>query len=1364
MKSHKFLFVLAVLMIALAQFMTAPAPVAAATLCDAAQFVADVTIPDGTLMQPGQAFTKTWRLKNIGSCAWETTYKLAFSSGESMGAATASQLASKVAPGQTIDITLNMTAPSVAGTYRSNWVLKNASGTAFGIGAAADKPFYVEIRVASSAGTGYDFAANAANANWSSGAGTLTFPGTDGDAKGFGLKLDTPKLETGTVDSSAGLLMFPQNTFNGYIQAQYPAFTVQSGDRFQSIINCEYNATSCYVNFRLDYQIGSNPVKTYWSFNEKYEGLYYRADLDLSALAGQDVKFILRVGTAGFATGDRALWGAPRIVRGMGGGTVTPSLTPSPTAIGPTKTPTPTSSISTCDRVSFVADVSVPDGMNFNPGTTFTKTWRLKNVGTCTWSTAYTLVFVSGDKLGGPDASALPQAVAPGQTIDISVPLTAPAATGTYRGYWQFKNAAGALFGIGANFDKPWWVDIRVVSGTLVPTFTPTATKTPTPTVTGPTKTPTPTSSVSTCDRVSFVADVSVPDGMNFNPGTTFTKTWRLKNVGTCTWSTAYTLVFVSGDKLGGPDASALPQAVAPGQTIDISVPLTAPAATGTYRGYWQFKNAAGALFGIGANFDKPWWVDIRVVSGTLVPTFTPTATKTPTPTVTGPTKTPTPTSSVSTCDRVSFVADVSVPDGMNFNPGTTFTKTWRLKNVGTCTWSTAYTLVFVSGDKLGGPDASALPQAVAPGQTIDISVPLTAPAATGTYRGYWQFKNATGLLFGIGAKFDKPWWVDIRVVGPTATPSITLTPTATTTPATATPTRTPTPTGQPVTLGYDFAANASSANWSSGAGALPFPGADGDARGFAIKFDTVQIETGGTDNSGAILTVPQNIYNGYIRGVYPAYSVKSGDKFQVMLGCQYSATLCYITYQLDYEENSVVKTFWSFSEKYEGQVYNASVDLSPLAGKTVKFILAVSAAGNATGDRALWVGPRISSSTGATTPTPTATPATTSWALYENPHGFSFKIPYPPNINAESPQKVHLTLPITAGTNLSEKYIDLVVTENASSCKTTLSGEDATKQQTVTFNGFSFNKQAGGDAGAGNYYTWSAYSTWRGTTCISMGFVLHSTNAANYPTPPPLFNETAESAVFTMIMDSFRLYYGPYAVMDVTTNDVLNIRAGAGTSNPVVASFPYNATNVTRTGPTSMISGSKWVEVKTPSNSLGWVNSFYLTEYVDKTAFCADSKIALLLADLKSAITTSDGDKFSGLVSPIHGVDIYNAAGGKRNTFTPALAQTAFTSTTSYDWGAAPASGLPVSGSFKDVILPKMLDVFNNAGYATYCETPKAGAVNWDGVWGGEYANIRYYSLNRPGELDWRTWVAGIEYIDAKPYVTVLMQFQWEP
>jgi hypothetical protein len=1178
------MFIVTLLAILTAQFMAAPTPASAATLCDAAQFVADVSIPDGTLMQAGQAFTKIWKIKNIGSCTWDTNYKVVFASGEAMGAVTSSALANKVAPGQTLEITMNMTAPSVAGTYRGNWWFKNAAGTAFGIGVNADKPFYVEIRVGSTGGTGYDFAANAANAVWTSSSGALTFPGTEGDSKGFGRKVDAPKLESGTVDPNAGLLMVPANTLNGYIQAQFEPFKVQSGDRFQAIVNCEYNATSCSVNFRLDYQIGTNAVKTLWSFNEAYEGLYYRPDINLSSLAGQEVKFILRVGAAGVAAGDRAMWVAPRIMRsGAGGPTNTPTVTPG----GPTNTPTPTSSVSTCDRVSFVADVNVPDGTNFNPGAVFTKTWRLKNVGTCTWNTSYSLVYVRGDKLGGADAVPMPQSVAPGQTVDVSIPLTSPAATGTYRGYWQFKNAAGKLFGIGLTYDKPWWVDIRVVGG---PTLTPTATVTPG----GPTNTPTPTSSVATCDRVTFVADVTVPDGANYAPGAAFTKTWRLKNAGTCTWSTSYSLVYVRGDKLGGADAVPMPKAVAPGQTVDVSVPLTAPAAAGTYRGYWQFKNASGLLFGIGAAFDKPWWVDIRVVGG---PTQTPTPTKTATATVTpgGPTFTPTPTSSTaSTCDRVAYVGDVSVPDGTLYAPGAVFTKTWRLKNVGTCTWSTSYTLVFVNGDKMGGPDAAILPKSVAPGQTIDISVPLTAPAAAGTYRGNWQFKNASGKLFGIGLTYDKPWWVEIRVSGPTATP--TLSPTAT-------------PTGSPT--------------------ATP---------------------------------------------------------------------------------------------------------------------------------------------TGSPTATPTATPTQGSvgWAEYENPYGFRFKIPDPPNISAESPKVVRLNLPITAGTNLVEKYIDLKVTENSTSCSVNLENEDTSKRQDVLFNGIPFKKQAGLGAAAGNQYDWTAYSTLNGTNCISLVFVLHSANIGNFPTPPPVFNYSAESAVFTTIMESFRLYSKPYAVIDVFSGDVLNVRSGAGTSNLIISTFPYNAINIQRTGPSAMAGGAKWVEVKTSTGGLGWVNSFYLTEYVDKTTFCADSKIPTLLTNLKNAITTSNGDQFASLVSPIHGLNVFYTSSGKRITFTQATAASAFTSTTSYDWGMGPGGGQQVLGSFKNIILPKLLDVFNNPGYTTYCETPKAGSVLWESAWGSENANIRYYSLYRPGtsgvDLDWRTWAAGIEYIDGIPYVTVLMQFVWEP
>src|SRR5690606_4615312 len=193
----------------------------------------------------------------------------------------------------TVDLTVDLTAPSNAGHYFGYWKFKSNSGGNFGIGSTANKSFWVEIRVGTSSGTGYDFTANAASAAWSSGAGALTFTGTDGNANGFAINQATPKLESGVTSAQAGILFAPNNVTNGYIQAVYPAFRVQSGDRFQATIGCEQGATQCYVAYRLDYQIGTGPVKTFWTFREKYEGLTYNVNLNLNSLAGQDVKFIL---------------------------------------------------------------------------------------------------------------------------------------------------------------------------------------------------------------------------------------------------------------------------------------------------------------------------------------------------------------------------------------------------------------------------------------------------------------------------------------------------------------------------------------------------------------------------------------------------------------------------------------------------------------------------------------------------------------------------------------------------------------------------------------------------------------------------------------------------------------------------------------------------------------------------------------------------------------------------------------------------------------------------------------------------------------------------------------------------------------
>lgn len=458
-----------VLMLALLLSPLAPvgAAPAAASTCDWVQFIADVTVPDGASYQPGVSFVKTWRLKNIGSCTWTTAYNLAFVSGDQLAAPALTALPRSVAPGQTVDVSAAMTAPSAQGTYRGYWQLKNASGVLFGLGSSANKSFWVEIKVSSGAPSAiYDFAANASAAQWSSGAGALSFPGTDGDARGYALKLDAPKLESGVTDGSAGLLTAPQNVTNGYIQGFYPAYTVQSGDRFQAIVGCEFGATACYVNFRLAYQLGSAAPVVLWSFNERYEGYTYLASVNLDALAGKNVNFILWVGAAGSATGDRALWGTPRIVRsGSGGVTVTP-VTPTITSTPGTPTATPNAG---CDRAAFIADVTVPDGSNFAPSASFLKTWRIKNVGSCVWNSSYSLIFQSGDQLGGPAAVAFPASAAPGQTVDLSVNLTAPASAGTYRGYWILKNAAGQIFGIGATYNKAFWVDIFVTGATATP-------------------------------------------------------------------------------------------------------------------------------------------------------------------------------------------------------------------------------------------------------------------------------------------------------------------------------------------------------------------------------------------------------------------------------------------------------------------------------------------------------------------------------------------------------------------------------------------------------------------------------------------------------------------------------------------------------------------------------------------------------------------------------------------------------------------------------------------------------------------------------------------------------------------------------
>lgn len=110
---------------------------------DIAVFVADVTIPDGTVLAPKTAFTKTWKLQNSGTTNWTTSYKLEFISGEQMGTIVSVPILQSVAPGAQIDVSVDMVAPANAGTYQSYWKMKNASGQFF------NDSVYVLIKVGS---------------------------------------------------------------------------------------------------------------------------------------------------------------------------------------------------------------------------------------------------------------------------------------------------------------------------------------------------------------------------------------------------------------------------------------------------------------------------------------------------------------------------------------------------------------------------------------------------------------------------------------------------------------------------------------------------------------------------------------------------------------------------------------------------------------------------------------------------------------------------------------------------------------------------------------------------------------------------------------------------------------------------------------------------------------------------------------------------------------------------------------------------------------------------------------------------------------------------------------------------------------
>ncbi len=161
------------------------------------------------------------------------------------------------------------------------------------------------------------------------------------------------------------------------------------------------------------------------------------------------------------------------------------AFSPSPTTVS-TATPSPTPQASStpqatvaptnppnCTNAALLLQETVPDDSSEPAGASFTKTWDLKNTGTCAWNANYDLIFVSGDKMKTPDSTPLKETL-PGSTLNISVGLVAPVGNGRFTGVYELRAPSGQAIPVGLL--KSVWV--KIIVGTLVivqPTSTATA-------------------------------------------------------------------------------------------------------------------------------------------------------------------------------------------------------------------------------------------------------------------------------------------------------------------------------------------------------------------------------------------------------------------------------------------------------------------------------------------------------------------------------------------------------------------------------------------------------------------------------------------------------------------------------------------------------------------------------------------------------------------------------------------------------------------------------------------------------------------------------------------------------------------------
>lgn len=294
---------------------TPTSPPATPIICNVAEFIRDVTFPDGSEIPPSAYFKKIWQIRNIGNCFWDSSYTLSFTSGVVMSNELDIPIPSIVSPGGTIDLAVDMYAPQQTGRFTNQWVLRDRFGQIFGVGPNGRTPFGVDIqvRIPNGIDTRTHLGIRYCDAAWSTGFGTIGCTQPLSDPMGFVVLLTDPQLES-RDENELALWMRPNQSPNGYISGRYPAYTVSPGEYFVAEIGCLRGQLNCDVTFELDYISPDGTTNNLGSWRQRYDQQSEIIVVDLAPLAGQTVQFILRVENRGVPGEADAIWFMPQFV------------------------------------------------------------------------------------------------------------------------------------------------------------------------------------------------------------------------------------------------------------------------------------------------------------------------------------------------------------------------------------------------------------------------------------------------------------------------------------------------------------------------------------------------------------------------------------------------------------------------------------------------------------------------------------------------------------------------------------------------------------------------------------------------------------------------------------------------------------------------------------------------------------------------------------------------------------------------------------------------------------------------------------------------------------------------------------------